>query len=68
MTKAGGRGRGLPNSSDAAQNGEKLYSRLAPPAGVRRILRATPFAADPFQLVAIAVWGAWFLRFGTINV
>ena len=37
------------------QNGDKVHSRPAPPAGVRRILRATPSAAGPFWLVGIAI-------------
>ena len=32
------------------QNGDKVHSRPAPPAGVRRILWATPSAADPRPL------------------
>ena len=45
---AGGTGEGLPESSDSAEHGEWVQSRPAPPAGVRRIFRATPSAAGPF--------------------
>ena len=38
---------GLPESSDSAEHGETFHSRPAPPAGVRRILKATPSAAGP---------------------
>ena len=52
--KTFGRGRrqwgGLPNYADSAENGEWPYSRPAPPAGVRRILWATPSAAGPRPL------------------
>ena len=58
---------GLPESSDSAENGEWPQSRPAPPAGVRRILRATPSAAGPFWLLAVAILRAWCLHWGTIS-
>ena len=51
------------------QKGEWPQSRPAPPAGVRRILRAAPSAAGPFWLRGIAIWEPWYLLFdipGTI--
>ena len=42
---------GLPESSDSAENGEWFQSRTAPPAGVRRILWATPSAAGTRSLL-----------------
>ena len=38
---------GLPKYADSAEHGEWIQSRPAPPAGVRRIFRATPFATGP---------------------
>ena len=48
---------GLPESSDSAENGAWVQARPAPPAGVRRILRATPSAAGPFWLLGVAILG-----------
>ena len=45
---------GWPNYADSTENGATSQSRLAPLAGVRRILRATPCAAGSFQFLAIA--------------
>ena len=64
---AGGGGRGLPESSDSAENGEWPQSRPAPPAGVRRILRATPSAAGPLWLRGIAIWGPRCLLFDILG-
>ena len=58
---------GLPESSDSAEHGESVQSRPAPPAGVRRILRATPSAAGPFWLLGIAIWGPWCLLFDILG-
>ena len=33
----------------------------------RRILRATPSATGPFYLLAVVIWGAWRLYFGTLG-
>ena len=48
----------LPESSDSAEHGEWIPSRPAPPAGVRRILRATPSAAGPHSREEGCVEGA----------
>ena len=40
------------------QNGDKVHSRPAPPAVVRRILRATPSAAGPHSQEEGCVEGA----------
>ena len=64
---AGGRGRGLLDSSDSAENGEWVQSRPAPLAGVRRILRATPFAAGPFWLLGVAICEAWCFFFNILG-
>ena len=44
---AGGRGQGLPDTSDSAEHGGWVESPPAPPARVRRILWAAPSAAGP---------------------
>ena len=45
---------GLPNYADSAEHGQKFHSRPAPPAGVRRILWATPSAAGPRSLLIVS--------------
>ena len=45
----------------------KIYSRPAPPAGVRRILRATPSAAGPLWFLGIAIWEPWCLLVGILE-
>ena len=50
---AGGRGRGMSNYADSAETGEKIHARPAPSAGVRRILRATPYR--PLAVVVVVL-------------
>ena len=76
---AGERGRAC-LSLQILQNGEWIQSRPAPPAGVRRILWATPSAAGPrsllfasgSQILGIVASGSWYfwdvnLSFGMIG-
>ena len=52
------------------QNGARISSRPAPPAGVRRILRATPPAAGPHSrgvgcgVLAVLCWLGWLAGLG----
>ena len=43
--------------ADSADHGEKICSCPAPPAGVRRSLRATPSAAGPFLFLGLLFRG-----------
>ena len=60
---AGGGGWSLSNSSDSAKHGEKLHSRPAPPAGVRRILRLRPCRRPLWQLRV-----SWLLAWRLSNI
>ena len=49
------------------QNGDKVDSRPAPPAGVRRILWATGIFWEPMLLLLVAKLVIWHLHFGVLG-
>ena len=63
---AGGNGEAC-LSLQILQNGDKFHLRPAPPAGVRRILGATPSAAGPFWLLGVAIWGPCCILFDILG-
>ena len=57
----------LEYADSADMDGAPISSRPSPLAGLRRILRFSPSSAGSFWFLAVAIWGAWCLHFGTVG-